>query len=632
EKKSAPATARARRAPAKMKRAPAMPALDELEPQLATLVDAAPGDEAGYVYEIKFDGYRVLASIDGGKARLRSRNQLDWTGTFATVARELEKLKCSDAILDGEICYVQDDGRTDFQHLQNVLHPQGARVDHRRIVYYVFDLLWLDGQDLRPLPLVQRKAQLTRLLGKRKGVVRFSEHLAGKVQDIFGHACRLGLEGVIGKRLDAPYREGRGRDWIKLKCSQRQEFVIVGYSAPGGSRSGFGALLLASKEHGRLRYNGKVGTGFNEASLKDLSRRLMKLKIDKPAVEGAPRMRNVSWVRPELVCEVAYTEMTRDGSLRHPSFQGLREDKPAAAVTREEAAPVAKAKKKTGSGKDSAAVGGVRITHPERVMDEQSGITKLQLARYHERVGELFLRYAAQRPLALVRCPEGAAAQCFFQKHVTRGVGKKVQQAKFDAVLVDDLEGVLQLVQYNVVEFHGWGARMPKVEKPDWIIFDLDPDTGLDFGHVVEAAFEVRDALAKIGLKTAVKTTGGKGLHVVAPIVPRAGWDEVKEFSHRIALALEQQKPQRYVANMAKARRKGKIFVDYLRNGRGATGVLPYSPRARPGMHVAMPLDWKELEAIKPGDFSVANVDDWIGRKDPWARFEGLRSELPRRG
>lgn len=643
-------------------RAAPMPRLEELEPQLATLADRAPRDER-FVYEIKFDGYRALGRIDGDEVALRSRNNVDWSRSFATVTEALRQLPAMQAIVDGELCYVGADGRTDFQKLQNTIGMgDGDRVDPRRLVLYLFDLLYLDGEDLRSLPLLERKERLRQLVAalpeSAAAQLRYSEHFAEDPTVVFSQACHLGLEGIIGKRIDAPYRPGRGRDWIKLKCTRRQEFVIAGMTRDD-SGSGFRSLILAVNDDGQLRYCGKVGTGFSSRSRAEIAKQLAPLVVDKPMIAKAPRMRDAVWLRPERVCEVSYAEMTRDGSLRHASFEGLRSDKPPSAIVVEQPLPAAevegtatrakataargkrppKAAKAAARSKAQAAqagdfeVCGVRISHPERVIDEQSGVSKLQLAHYHARVADAFLAFAADRPLSLVRCPQGSAHECFFQKHMMPGLGQHARAVKpggKDAIVVDDAAGVIELVQFNVIELHGWGCLMAAPDKPDWIIFDLDPDVELSFADVIEAAFELREALTALELVPFVKTTGGKGLHVVVPLVPRAGWSEVKGFTKHVAETLERLAPERYVANMSKAKRRGRIFVDYLRNGEGATAVLPYSPRARPGAPVAMPIDWKDLPSVDPMAFTVATVDKWISRRrDPWARMRESARPLP---
>ncbi|WP_428311993.1 DNA ligase D [Hydrocarboniphaga sp.] len=625
--------------------------LENLSPQLAQLTETVP--EAGdYRYEVKFDGYRLLAGVADGAAQLRSRNNINWTDTFPDIKAAVAALAAKQAVIDGELCYLKPDGRSDFQLLQNTLGMRGGKgrmpqqpIEHRNLVFYVFDLLFENGEDLRPLPLSQRKQRLAALMKRnRSPVLRYSEDLDGEARTILAQACKLGLEGIIGKKADAPYREGRSRDWIKLKCNQRQEFVIVGYSE-SDARAGFRSLLLGLRDNGELRFAGRVGTGFNDQSIADLSKRLKKLVIEKSALAKPPKERGLIWVKPELVCEVSYTEMTRDGSLRHPSFEGLRLDKPAKDVVREtpekppKKAAVKAAKKvvkasTTKSGSDDT-VAGVRISHPERIMDEDSGLTKLQLAQYHQLIADSMMIEAANRPLAVVRCPQGDVHECFFQKNLTPGIGphvKSLKHAGLPGLLVTEPRGIIELVQFNAMELHGWGSKMPRPEQPDWLIFDLDPDTSLKFSDVVNAALELREILKSAGLPTFVKTTGGKGLHVVVPLIPSAEWDEVKEFCKQVAQTLAQMQPERYVANMAKAKRGGKIFIDYLRNGRGATAVLPYSPRARPGAPVALPIEWSQLKAgLDPREFRVDNAAQWLRkRRDPWKALRESAVTLPK--
>ena len=632
-----PAKARAPRKAVPGKLAP-LPALKDIEPQLATLVDHPPtgGD---WLYEVKFDGYRMLAAVADGEVQLRSRNQLDWTRTFPAIAAALGRLDCASAILDGEVCYMTDEGRSSFQGLQGVLPRGGGEVpvaEQKRLVFYLFDVLHHDGVDVRRDSLAERKQRLRILLGKKpKAPLAYSAHVDALGRTAMAQACAAGLEGLIAKRADAPYRGGRGGDWLKLKCQQRQEFVIVGYLPAEGTRQGFRSLLLGLREGKALRYAGKVGTGFNDRSLRDIAAELRRRVVGKSALAKPPRLAGAVWVAPELVCEVEYTEMTRDGALRHPSFQGLRQDKPAREVRRERAVPVAEA----GATPRTAAPGrlevaGLRISHPERVMDQTSGVTKGELAEYHALVAPLLMPYAENRPLALVRCPQGDAQACFFQKQKMAGLGKAIRAATVaghEILYTRSAAGILELVQFNAVELHAWGATMARVGKPDWLVIDLDPDVSLGFADVVESALEVRDALAKLGLKTFVKTTGGKGLHVVIPLVPDAGWEEAKGFTRSIAEALATYAPDRYVATMSKAKRAGKIFIDWLRNGQGATAVLPYSPRARPGATVAMPVDWKDLRRIDPREFTVRSAKAYLAkrRRDPWAEFFDSRQRLP---
>lgn len=644
--------------------------LSSIEPQLATLVDRPPST-GKWLYEIKYDGYRMLASITRGEVQLRSRNRLDWTHTFPGIAAALAKLDVASAVLDGEVCYVTEDGKSSFQDLQRVLPRGGGEISadqQQQLAFYVFDVLHHDDIDVRDEQLVDRKLRLQILLGnKPPWPLVYSDHIEGDGHTTLTQACASGLEGLIAKRRNAAYRSGRSADWLKLKCHKRQEFVIVGYIA-SSARTGFRSLLLGVREGKALRYCGKVGTGFDQALLEDIGARLQKLVTDEPVVDDPPRIKGAIWVKPQLVCEVEYTEVTRDGALRHPSFQGLRQDKPARQVKREKAvrvddiededmqttaAETEQTKPKRGKTKatkaatkkqsiarsgprngETAEIGGVRITHGDRVMDEASGLTKRELAEYHELVSPLLLPYAQNRPIALVRCPQGDAQQCFFQKHKLPGLGdevKKVRIAGNEVIYVENESGILELVQFNAIEIHGWGATMKAPDKPDWIVIDLDPDTALKFSAVVEAALEVRENLAQIGLTSFVKTTGGKGLHVVVPLQARADWETVKGFAQAIATTMAEQQPDRYVATMSKAMRKGHIFIDYLRNAQGSTAVLPYSPRARPGATIAMPIEWKDVRKIDPKEFSVRSAKRWLDKRkrDPWAELLSTRQRLP---
>lgn len=612
-----------------------LPSLQNVDLQLATLVDRPPSS-GEWIYEIKFDGYRLLARRDARAVSLRSRNGLDWSDKFPFVRDALATLATKSAILDGELCYVRDDGRTSFQHLQRALPRGGGEVpkdEQKQLVFYVFDVLFLDGQDLRALPLVQRKERLQKLLGaKPRWPLAYSSHLETEGRTALAQACHAGLEGLIAKRPMAPYEGGRSASWIKLKCHKRQEFVIVGFLPAEGSRIGFRSLLLASLEDGELRFNGKVGTGFDHKLLTEIGRQLQSRVIDEPAVANPPRMRNAVWVKPDLVCEVEFTEMTQDGSLRHPSFQGMRQDKPARQVVRERPRDVESVTHTTRSAKSPA--GSVKFTHPERVIDQASGVTKGELAKYHQQVSDWILPYAENRPLALVRCPQGNAAECFFQKQKLPGFSESIKAGKIaghDILYTSSARGLLELVQFNAIELHGWGATASDPDRPDWLVIDLDPDTHLSFSAVIDAALEVRGIFDQLKLTSFVKTTGGKGLHVVVPITPRADWAMVKGFTQSVALALEQHAPARYVSKMTKAKRVGKIFVDYLRNGQGATAVLPYSPRARPGVTVAMPVAWRDLKHVDPREFDVRSAPAWLKkrRKDPWADFFTVRQMLP---
>jgi len=584
--------------------------------QLATLVDHVPAG-SGWLHEMKYDGYRCLIAVGGGKARAYTRSGLDWSDKFAPVVEAARKLKVRSALIDGEAVVLDANGKSDFQALQASL--KGGKAD---LVYFAFDLLELDGEDLTRTPLRARKQRLAKLLGKSKGTIRYSEHVEGQGEELLHRFCAAGLEGVISKRADAPYTGVRSDGWLKTKCIRRQEFVIVGWT-PSDKARGFRGLLLGVNENGKLRYAGKVGTGFDGAEIERLLK-LMKPLENSTATVTAPRaaVRGAHWIKPKLVAEIAYTEETTDGVLRHPSYLGLREDKKPEAVVVEKARPVESVSKA-----DSKLIA---ISNPDRVLFPESGVTKGQLADYYRAVAEVMLPWAAERPITLIRCPQGRAKKCFFQKHDVGSFGDSVKHVAIREkdgtsepyLFIENAEGLLNCVQMGTIEFHGWGSRIEDVEKADRLVFDLDPDEGLGFDAVVRAAFEFRDALAAIGLKTFPMVTGGKGVHVIAPLTPKAEWPAVKEFALRFAQAVAATHPDRFTAALSKAKRGGKIFVDYLRNQRGATAVMPYGVRARPNAPVAVPLSWAELRDIdSPAHWHVGDAKALVKR----AASKGLR-------
>ncbi|HET9853730.1 MAG TPA: DNA ligase D [Methylomirabilota bacterium] len=602
-------------------------------PQLATLVsDPPPGDE--WVHEIKLDGYRILLRIERGRVKLLTRNRQDWTPRFPGVAEAAAALPVKEALLDGEIVVLDRAGVSSFQALQQTDRLETGRTP----VFVAFDLLFLDGLDLRPLPLVERKARLARVLKGRRGRLRYSEHFDVPGRRLFARACRLGLEGIIAKRKQAPYTSGRGQAWLKVKCVARQELVIGGYTDPEGARAEFGSLLLGVHDReGRLVYAGRVGTGFDQATLESLGARLRKLERHaSPFAADGPRppARGAHWVKPELVAEIAFTEWTRDGLLRHPAFLGLREDKPAARIVRETSRALRPARAHPIAGGSAAPVevAGVRLTHPDRVLYRDQAITKLGLARYYEAVADWMVPHVSDRPLSLVRCPEGDRGACFYQKHAAPGVPKQVKRVRIresgggtaSYLYVDDLPGVVALAQIGVLEIHPWGTRVGRLERPDRLVLDLDPAPGLPWARVVEAAEEARALFKDLGLVSFVKTTGGKGLHVVVPLRPEAGWDALRALGEGIGAEMTRRAPERYTINPLKAARRNRIFIDYLRNVRGATAVAAYSPRAKPGAPVSTPLTWTELSAgVDPAAFTVTTVPKRLVtfRKDPWADF-----------
>jgi bifunctional non-homologous end joining protein LigD len=623
-----------KRAPKKAARAARAELPQFIAPMLATLVTEPPM-HGEWVYEVKHDGYRMLARLDeNGRPSIFTRAGNDWTGKLPHLAATLGKLGLKNTWLDGEIVVPGADGRSSFQALQNAF-DSGRDAD---IVYYVFDAPFLSGQDLRRLPLVERKKRLQKALKPSKQV-RFSEDLTGEAKDVLEHACKLGLEGLVGKQADSVYTSGRSKSWIKLKCRQRQDFVIGGFTAPGGSRTGFGALLVGVyDQQGKLHYAGKVGTGFDEDLLRTLTRRLASLKRPDPPFVDPPKEKAVQWVRPALVAEVAYTERTSDGILRQASFMGLRQDLPAKNVHEERAVPPPKeTPKKTETGDNQ--VLGVKISHPERLVWPKLGIKKIDLARYMEEVGEWLLPHVKNRPLSLVRCPDGVEGECFYQRHLTMAASpgslqtvKRERSSKGAYIYAASLDAVLSAVQNGAVELHTWGASVPDIRHPDRITMDLDPDETLPWKTLVEGTLLTRTLLDGLGLKNFLKTTGGKGLHVVAPITPQLEWEEVKAFTRRIAETLVKARPDLFTARIAKARRPNKIFADYLRNSETASAVAAFSPRARPNAGVSVPLWWDELD---PKDdlrarFTVLNVPQRLAalKKDPWADYWKTRQSI----
>ena len=566
--------------------------------QLATLVDTVPTGNQ-WLHEMKYDGYRVEVAIGGGKARAFTRSGLDWSDRFPGIVEAATKLKVTSALIDGEAVVLDDEGRSRFQALQAALKGAPDSID-----YFAFDLLELNGEDLSQLPLTERKKKLQAILPRRSARLRYSDHIIGNGEKLLHQFCAAQLEGVISKRVDSRYVGSRIGSWLKIKCIQRQEFVVVGWTPSDKSRS-FRSLILGVHEDGALRYAGKVGTGFDTSEQFRLMDIMRPLEV-KTATVTAPRaeVRGAHWLKPRLVAEIAFTEMTNEGTLRHPSYLGLREDKKPEAVVVEkpqhDAAPVT-----------------VPISNRERVIYPESQITKGQLADYYAAIAPLMLPWMGSRPISLVRCPQGRAKKCFFQKHDAGSFGDAVRHVGIvekdgheePYLYVDTPDGLMTCVQMGTIEFHGWGARIEDVEKADRLVFDLDPDEGLDFEAVRAAAFQFREILSGIGLETFPMLTGGKGVHVIAPLTPRAEWLEVKDFAHRLAQAVAQNDPDHFTAALPKAQRKGRIFVDYLRNQRGATAVMPYSARARPGAPVAVPLSWKEMETIdKPSHFHVGDA------------------------
>lgn len=611
-------------------------------PQLAKLEANTPsGDE--WLHELKYDGYRIEAGKSGDAVTLFSRSGLDWTIRFPTIAAGLRTLPCESALIDGEAAYVLPSGHTDFKSLQEHIDTPDPAIH-----YFAFDLLFLDGKDLRREPLSMRKEALHRLMAGKavSQTLIFSDHVTGAGSAFFKTACAEKLEGIVSKRADAPYRSGRGGSWRKIKCTRAQEFVIGGFAKSDVHGKPFSALLLGTYDGDDLVFAGKVGTGFGKRDLDALAARFKPMIRKTPPFSELPvgEKRGAVWLRPQLVCAVNFTEWTRDGRLRHPSFQGLREDKPAHAVIREgiiEAKDNAEpdvGKTKRAAKARNVRFGSVTLTSPDKVLYPEIGVTKRDLAQYDEAVAAVMLPYVAKRPISLVRCPEGLDGERFFQRHAMKGMNAAIKQipipggtSKKPYLYIDDIDGLFALTQIGTLEVHDWGVSLTKIDKPDRLVFDLDPDEALDFEISRAAAQEVRDFLADLGFVSFLKATGGKGLHVVAPLTPKAGWPEVKAFAKAVADALVTARPDRYTANPLKRTRTDKIFVDYLRNQRGGSAVCNYSPRARPEAPVAVPLRWAELKRLESGaPYTVKTLPARLKRlkSDPWEGFFTTRQSI----
>jgi bifunctional non-homologous end joining protein LigD len=651
-KPAAVANARKRSAPPRGGRAK-LP--NFVPPSLATLREQTPSGK-NYLHEIKFDGYRIQARLDGGKAQLLTRKQLDWTARFERIADAVEALPAQSALLDGELVVEDPKGVSNFAMLQTDLK------DHRgdRFVYWVFDLLYLDGRDLTHEPLAARKAALARLLkgAGRTGPIRYAEHFDEDGPTIFKHACEMDLEGIISKLRDAPYRSGRSENFIKTKCHNAQEFVVAGFSPSNAMPHAVGALTVAFHEDGKLRYAGRVGTGYTQKIARDLWKRLNALRVDRPplTLPKDERRKNVVWVKPQVVVETEFRGLTHDGLLRQASYKGLREDKPAREVVREvPAAPATQrqaVRKSTGkkpaaakpektakakaqparAKKDGADIADVHLTHPDRVYWADVGVTKEDLAEYYVSVWDVMRPHVVDRPLAIVRCPGGTAGECFFQKHIASNVKDSslrhtVDAKEHDVIAVEKLGDLIELVQSGTLEIHTRGSRLETLETCDRLVFDLDPGEGVGWKAIVAAAQEIRDRLAALKLKSFVKLSGGKGIHVVVPI-DGADWDTAKAFTQRMTLAMAADSPKLYLAKMTKAERDGKIFIDYFRNSREATSVAAYSTRARAGAPVSAPLSWDALPRTTGGNqFTVLNLKK--RKDDAWADIGKVRQKLP---
>ncbi|MDD3654624.1 MAG: DNA ligase D [Desulfotomaculaceae bacterium] len=596
--------------------------------QLCKLVHTVPEGE-NWLYEVKYDGYRIMAFVEGNSVRLVTRNNHDYTDRFGAVASSLLDLAAGRAmVLDGEMTVTNAAGGTDFQALQSYLkNPQA-----HNLTYIIFDLLTLDGQDMRWQPLTQRKETLLSLMKDAPHNLHYSRHVQGNGKESFKAACALGLEGIVGKKADSIYTGTRNGNWIKMKCDQRQEFVIGGFTLSGKKTSGISSLLLGVYDDHELVYVGRAGTGFSESVMKDLEIKFDKLKRLKTPFKFPPKPKSnetITWLEPELIAEIKFAEWTKDNLLRQASFKGLRTDKKPCDIKMEKAKDEAgELPKQSEKNENSIIIEGIKISNPDKVMFDDPEITKADVARYYAQVAQRMLPYVQQRILSIVRCPKGISESCFYKKHpgadnkgiailpVLTGDGKTG-----DYFYIKDKSGLISEAQMGTVEFHIWGSRVDELEKPDMLVFDLDPDQGMNLARVRRGARDLKSILTKLSLNSYLKTSGGKGYHVVIPLKPAVSWDTFYDFARRVAEVMEKKWPDRYTSNVRKANRAGKIYIDWIRNGRGATSIAPYSIRARKGACVSMPIAWDELDTVAPDGVNMKDALLRIGRDDPWKDF-----------
>ncbi len=618
----------------KLKLKPA-PFFQTLSPELATLVDTPPTGR-DWLHEIKFDGYRLITFVKNNSIRLMTRNNNDWTKKFPGIIDELKSLPVQNAVFDGEVVVLDEDQRPNFQLLQNSL----TETTGRPFVYYIFDLLYYDRYNLCNTPLIRRKQILQKILSIYDGsILRYSDHIKGSGKEVLKKSCELALEGIISKKSGSYYIQKRTHDWVKIKCSKSQEFIIGGFTTPKGNRSCFGALLLGTyNKRNELLYNGKVGTGFTESSLKDIHTLLNGLRTNRmPFKHTPPEFKKASWVKPLLTAEIEFADWTEDGLLRKPRFKGLRKDKSTREITKETATPVENIQSASRRIISKSNPPALKLTHPDKILYPEDKFTKRDIADYYQKIHKWILPYISNRPLTLVRCPEGYA-HSFYQKHFNEkipsallGITIQDKRSKEKYIYIDDETGLMALPQLGVLEIHPWGSRVDDLDYPDMIIFDLDPAPELPWKKIVSAAFEIKKYLSEFKLRSFVKTTGGKGLHIVIPIKPEYDWNEVKIFSHTFARFMTMQHPDKYVNKTSISNRSGKIFVDYLRNQRGATAIAPYSTRARIHAPAATPLHWDELTSdIRDTFYNIKSLPVRLNnlKNDPWKDFFKVSQSL----
>lgn len=587
-----------------------------MPPQLPMLVTTVSTEGGNWVHELKLDGYRIQTHLKDGVGKFFTRNELNWTHFFPHLLNAVEKIKVSDAILDGEVVLIDNDGKTNFQNLQNTLKSKSDK----GLKYYVFDILYLNGTDLREEPLIERKKILKKLLNNSSKEIIFNDHIFEEGEDFFQITCDYKLEGIVSKLVDGPYVSGRNNFWTKTKCSSRQEFVIGGWTKPQGGRLGIGALLLGIMEKKKLRYVGKVGTGFSHETLKQIKNELVPMEVSSsPFNIKSPKGKNIHWVSPIKVCEVSFGNWTNDGILRTPVFLGLREDKSSKDIHME------KAQKN-------------KISSPDKILFKKEGITKMQILKFYKEISRVMLPYISNRPLSLVRCPSGSDGICFYQKHISGNAANSFNTFTLKENIgegvyfsIHSLQGLQDLVQLNAFEIHAWNCFYTNYLHPNQIVMDFDPGPGVLWKDIVEAAFELKKMLEDLNLTSFVKLSGGKGIHIHIPISPLYEWDQVKSFAEALALELVSRNPSRYIANMSKKLRKNKIFIDYLRNGYGATAVAPYSLRAKATSAVALPVEWDELSKVKSSqEFTLSKALKKIKSRvrDPWEGMLKLKQKI----
>ena len=603
---------------------------DRADAQLAKLVKTPPEGE-DWLYELKYDGYRILAFVEGNRTRLITRNGNDYTQRFPAVAASLLDLATGKPmVLDGEMAVTDATGKTDFQALQNYMkHPRG-----QNLAYIIFDLLALDGSDLRARPLIERKTMLEELMTRVPGNLHYSQHVRGNAKENFAAACELGMEGIVGKKANSLYSGTRNGDWIKLKCEKRQEFVIGGYTLTDKKASGVSSLLLGIYEADQLVYAGRAGTGMSEAEQTDLAGKFAGLMRAESPFAPPPKARaneRITWLQPRLVAEIQFAEWTEENLLRQASYKGLRTDKAPGDIRREkeqvEALPEER-EQPMETNNAGLIIEGVKITNPDKVIFDDPAVTKADVIRYYAAVATRMLPYVSRRILSIVRCPKGISQTCFYKKHpgpdskgiVTIPVSTSGGETE-EYFYIENTSGLISEAQMGTLEFHTWGSRVDELEKPDIAVFDLDPDDGMDIAIVRQGVLDMKGILAELTLNSYLKTSGGKGYHVVVPLQPAVSWEVFHDFARRVAEVMEAKWPDRYTSNVRKAKRAGKIFIDWMRNGRGATSIAPYSIRARKGAGVSMPIQWEELGTVAPDGIHMADALARSGGDDPWKDF-----------